>query len=115
MTQHSTIENLTELAAALLVKARAARSGRTAQGVYGGKYLKQTMLALAAGSQLAEHDSPPEATLQVIRGAVELSGGDESWALRAGDLMAIPPQRHSVTATEDAVFLLSIRLDVTKA
>lgn len=112
MADNTTAHNLGGLAAELLVKAKAARSGRSAQGVYGGKYLKQALLALTSGSQLAEHEAPPEATLQVVRGRLTLSTRDESWELGADDLMAIPPQRHSVTAIEDSAFLLTIRMDV---
>lgn len=112
MTDSSPTQNLKRLAAQLLDKARNADSGRAAQGIYSGQYLRQALLTLTAGSKLAEHDSPPEATLQVLQGRVELSSAEESWDLSEGDLVEIPPQRHSVTAHEDAAFLLTIRTAV---
>lgn len=115
MTDSSQAQNLSHLAAELLDKARGADSGRAAQGVYRGRYLKQALLTLTSGSKLAEHDSPPEATLQVLRGRVVLSSAEESWDLSEGELVEIPPQRHSVTAREDAAFLLTIRTDVTRS
>lgn len=105
---------LNELADELLDKAHAVHSGRAARGVYAGGYLRQAMLTLVAGAELAEHESPPEATLQVLRGIVMLSIDSDSCRLSAGELIVIPPQRHSVTAVEDSVFILTIRTDITE-
>jgi quercetin dioxygenase-like cupin family protein len=113
MTEAQTAVGLGELSTELLDKARGATSGRAAKGVFVGTYMRQALLALTAGSELAEHDSPPEATLQVLRGAVRLATGGQSWELNVGDLIAIPPERHSVTALEDAAFILTIRTDVS--
>ena len=112
MTKAPQTQNLNQLANQLLDKARSVDSGRAAQGIYNGKYLRQALLTLTAGSKMAEHDSPPEVTLQVLQGRVELSSAEESWDLSEGDLVEIPPQRHSVTAHEDAAFLLTIRTSV---
>jgi quercetin dioxygenase-like cupin family protein len=69
-------------------------SGRSAETVYGGheRVLRQTLMALTAGSVMAEHESPGEATLLVVLGRVRLSSGDDSWEGRPGDLIAIPPR-----------------------
>lgn len=113
MTDNTNIQNLGEVAEELLQKARGANSGRAAHSVYSGPYLKQALLTLTAGTTMAEHDSPPEATMQVLQGSVALSSAEESWDLRAGDIMTIPPERHSVKAHEDSAFLLTIRTDVS--
>lgn len=112
MTDEQTQSSLPALAAELLDKARGTTSGRAARGVYAGRYLKQALLTLTAGSKLAEHEAPPEATLQVIDGRVILDADDESWELGPGELIAIPQKKHSVTAVEDSAFLLTIRTDV---
>ena len=65
------------------------------------------MVALTAGAELAEHDNPGEATLYVITGRVELHAGADSWQARTGDLVEIPPARHSVVAIEDSAVLLT--------
>ena len=67
--------SLTALAREHLETARAASSGRSAHTVYGGHEhsLRQTLIALTAGSRLDEHDSPGEATLQVLHGRVSLT------------------------------------------
>lgn len=64
-----------------LEQAATASSGRSATTVYGGHEhtLRQTLLALTAGTELAEHDSPGEATLHVLRGRVRLTSGDVDW------------------------------------
>jgi quercetin dioxygenase-like cupin family protein len=84
--------------------------GRAAETVYGGHehQLRQTVIALTSGSSLSEHESPGEATLQVLSGRVRLTAGDDSWDGRRGDLLLIPPTRHALTADEDAVVLLTV-------
>lgn len=113
MAEHEQIHNLGELTADLLDQARGAHSGRAARTLYSGQYLKQTLLTFTAGSTMDEHESPPEATLQMLQGSVTLSSTEESWGLGTGDLMTIPPERHSVAIQEDSAFLLTTRLDVS--
>ncbi|UVI37769.1 LuxR family transcriptional regulator [Brevibacterium spongiae] len=113
MTKKPEAQNLAELSRELLGRARGVRSGRSAQSIFTGTYLRQVLLTLTAGSELADHDSPPEATLQVVEGKVRMSTAEESWELSVGDHIEIPPQRHSVTALDDAAFILTIRLDIS--
>ena len=113
MTQDSSelqAVNLTTRQEKLLATARTSHAHRAADTVYGSRdtVLRQTMLALLAGSHLAEHDSPPEATLHVLTGRVRLTGQNRTWELEPGDLVAIPSERHAVTALEDSVFLLTV-------
>ena len=44
----------------------------------------------------------------VLRGRVRLTSGDTSWDGRSGDLVAVPPARHSLLAVEDAAILLTV-------
>ncbi|MFR9787460.1 cupin domain-containing protein [Streptomyces sp. MB22_4] len=93
-----------------LERAAASSTGRSAETLFGGHEhrLRQTLLALRAGTGLAEHENPGEATLLVLRGRVRLHSGDESWEGSAGDLLAIPPARHSLEALEDSAALLTV-------
>jgi quercetin dioxygenase-like cupin family protein len=102
--------SLEALAREHLERAATASAGRSAETVYGGhdQTLRQTLIAMKSGTSLAEHDSPGEATLLVLRGRVRLRSGDTSWDGMAGDLVIIPQARHSVDALEDAAFLLSV-------
>jgi quercetin dioxygenase-like cupin family protein len=91
-------------------RAAAASSGRSAETVYGGHEhaLRQTVLALTAGSSLDEHESPGEATVQVLRGRVRLTAGQVAWEGRAGDLLVVPEARHALQAVEDSAVLLTV-------
>ena len=93
-----------------LKRAKDAASGRSADSVVGGhtKALRQTVVALVAGRALDEHESPGEATLQVLTGRVRLDAGGDSWEGSAGDLLVIPPMRHSLHALEDSAVLLTV-------
>jgi quercetin dioxygenase-like cupin family protein len=102
--------SLTALARQQLELAATASSGRSAQTVYGGHehVLRQTMIALAAGASLDEHESPGEATVHVIRGRVRLIAGTNSWEGSAGDLLIVPPARHALEALEPSAILLTV-------
>lgn len=65
------------------------------------------MVALREESSLTEHNSPGEATIIVLSGRVRLSAGSTSWEGRKGDLLVIPPERHSLEALKDTVIVLT--------
>jgi quercetin dioxygenase-like cupin family protein len=91
-------------------RAAAAPAGRSAEPVYGGHEhaLRQTVLAMMAGTSLAEHENPGEATVQVLRGRIRLTAGDTSWEGRTGDLLVVPTARHALQAVEDSAILLTV-------
>jgi len=102
--------SLLEIVDEALADARVAGAHRAGVTLFGGHdhALRQTVIALVAGSMLAEHESPGEATLQVLRGQVRMTAGDESWTGAAGDMVGIPPARHDLTAIEDSAVLLTV-------
>jgi quercetin dioxygenase-like cupin family protein len=102
--------SLTALAREKLEAARAASNGRAAATVYGGREhrLRQTLVAITAGQVMEEHESPGEATLQILQGRVRLLAGQTSWDGAPGDLLVIPPARHSLEAVEDSVLVLTV-------
>ena len=93
-----------------LERARAATTDRSAETVYGGHehVLRQTVIALRAGAEMSEHDNPGEATLLVLRGRVRMHSEAESWDGMTGDLLIVPPARHSLVALEDSAALLTV-------
>lgn len=102
--------SLDALARELLKRANCAPQGRSAETVYGGHEhtLRQTVLALTAGTSHAEHENPGEATLFILHGRVRLHAGEDSWDGRHGDLIVIPQSRHSLEALEDSAVILTV-------
>ena len=101
--------SLDAIAREQLERAKDASSGRSSSTVFGGheQVLRQTVVALREGSSLTEHNSPGEATIIVLSGRVRLSAGSTSWEGRKGDLLVIPPERHSLEALTDTVIVLT--------
>ena len=105
--------DLPALATELLEKAAGAparRASRTLAHPVDG--LRQTVIALLAGGDLGEHESPGPASLQVLRGRVRVVAADGVVELSAGTIAPLPDQRHSLHADEDSVVLLSVALAV---
>ncbi|MDO5493246.1 MAG: LuxR family transcriptional regulator [Nesterenkonia sp.] len=110
MDQHTPqTTNLITLGEELLGQARESAHGRAARSVRGGDVpMRQTLLALTADSELAEHEAPRDAVLYVLIGDLRLITSDHEWELTTGDVVPIPQARHSVQADSDAVFLLTV-------
>lgn len=102
--------DLADVIEELAAKAQGASSGRAARTIRGGheNALRETVIALRAGHELAEHEAPHEATLQVLRGRVRLVAGAEAWEGGTGDHLTVPAARHSLQALEDSVVLLTV-------
>ncbi|GAA3896049.1 cupin domain-containing protein [Streptomyces gulbargensis] len=99
--------DLSALADEHLAAARTAEHGRSAHLVVHDGVLRQTVIALTSGTALDEHNAPPAASLQVLRGRVRLTAAERSADMSAGELRMIPKERHGLTALEDAVVLLT--------
>jgi len=106
------VVSINDLADAQLAQARAADSGRGATTVHGrsGARLRQTLIALDAGRILGEHQSPGDASLICLRGKVQIRTSDDAIDLNAGEMVAIPAQRHDVLAIEPSVMILTVAL-----
>ena len=104
--------SLIELVEEKLAEARDHHSGRSATTVHGGRgnTLRQTLIALAEGHGLGEHESPAEATLQVLRGRVRVTVDGGTWEGAESDFLVIPPERHDLAALTDCAVLLTVSL-----
>lgn len=101
--------DLHALAGELIEKATSEHAGRAARTLpHPVDGLRQTVIALRAGEELHEHESPGPATLMVLRGRTRLVAGEETIAVAAHHIAPIPNRRHSLHADEDAVVLLSV-------
>ena len=102
--------SLDALAREQLAAAHRAPAGRASHTAVGGHehVMRQTVIALCRGQQLAEHENPGEATVHVLRGRVRLVAGDTSWEGRQGDLLIVPARSHRLEAIEDAAVLLTV-------
>ncbi len=102
--------SLSDLADKHLAAAREASSGRSAETVYGGhdRTLRQTLIALAAGQQLDEHENPGQATVHVLHGRVAMVAGDDRAEAGAGELVVVPDSRHRLEALADSAVLLTV-------
>lgn len=102
--------SLTALVREHLETARTISSGRSSHTVYGGHEhsLRQTLIALTAGTQLDDHESHGESTLQVLHGRVRLTNAEAHWDGSAGDHIVVPQSRHGLQALEDSAVLLTV-------
>jgi quercetin dioxygenase-like cupin family protein len=107
------VTDLAELAGGALVAAHESAHGRFSTLLTGGSghSLRQVVMALVDGQSLHDHESPGEATLQVLHGQVRLHAGETEIALSTGQWTVIPPVRHGVEALTDAVILLTVAKD----
>lgn len=110
MTEQPNVVRIDDLAGDLLREAQNQHSRRAAKTLATGTSLRATLIALAEGAELAEHDSPAGATLHALTGRVRLHTRSHEWELEGGQLTRTPPQRHGLTALTDAVVLLTVAL-----
>ena len=97
------------LAEGLLAKATRERSGRAGHTLpHPVDGLRQTVIALRAGAELGEHESPGPASLLVLRGRVRVVAGPETVELTVQQIAPIPDRRHGLHADADSVVLLSV-------
>lgn len=102
---------LVETGQQVLAQAHTAEAGRAARTLITLPGLRTTVLALAAGHELAEHDAPGAATLLCLSGRARLRTADHEYALEPSGLIAIPAERHSLIADTDTIALLTVRLE----
>lgn len=115
--EHGGIRDLPDEAALALEQARASKHGKGTRVLWMGPHQRLVIIALTAGTRLAEHTSPPAASFHVISGtarvyaAEPVGEGASEWVVEAGQVVAIPPQRHGVEAVTDCAALLTVSLD----
>ncbi|GAA1387332.1 hypothetical protein GCM10009639_12280 [Kitasatospora putterlickiae] len=99
--------DLEQLVAEHAAMAAESPHGRSAHLVLHDGVLRQTVIALTAGTSLDEHNAPAAASVQVLRGRVSLTIAGRREELAAGQLQAVPQERHGLLAHVDSVVLLT--------
>ncbi|WP_372419902.1 cupin [Actinotalea solisilvae] len=100
------LPDLADLTRSHLAAALASAHGRSAELVLHDGVLRQTVIALRAGSVLGEHNAPHAASVFVLAGRLRITGQDVE-EIAAGQLARLTHERHGVEALEDAAFLLT--------
>lgn len=111
--QPETPDGPLELASAgddLLAEAAGMGSGRASRTLTPGAHapLKQTLVALCAGTGLSEHAANGPATIHVLRGHAMINTGHDSMEVAAGEWAVIPEERHDLQTGEDTVVLITV-------
>ena len=88
--------DLTTITAEAAEAARSSENGRHAELVVHDGSLRQTVIALRAGTTLAEHNSPPAASIQVLSGSVRITGSDPAQLSQM--VLATPARLQSMQA-----------------
>jgi quercetin dioxygenase-like cupin family protein len=102
-----TSSTLEDLSRKHLDIARDDAHGRSADILVHDGPLRQTLVAIVAGTGLGEHNSPPAASMLVLSGRVKVTADEGEVVLNVGELRGLTHHRHSVTAIEDSVFILT--------
>lgn len=78
--------------------------------------IRVTLVGLAAGGGLDEHDAAGPITIHVVEGALELTAGGETAIYEAGALIALDRRvRHAVRSERGAIFLLTLAASASDA
>jgi quercetin dioxygenase-like cupin family protein len=93
----------------LLERARTSRTGRTAKTLVKQGPFRITIVAMRKGAEMHKHHVDGPISVQVLRGRIELRTADAIADFGPGGLTTLEPAiEHSVTATSDAVFMITM-------
>jgi quercetin dioxygenase-like cupin family protein len=71
--------------------------------------LRLTLVGLAPGARVDEHDAAGPVTINVLEGELELTAGGETGTYATGALIALERRvRHAVRSQRGAMFLLTL-------
>lgn len=71
--------------------------------------LRLTLITVAPGGEIKEHDAPGPITVHALSGSMRFITAQRTYDLSAGELLALDAGiRHSVASEEGATFLLTV-------
>ncbi len=85
------------------------RSGRNARTLLKSGALRLTLVVVAAGGEIPEHEADGVITVQPVQGRIRFSVTGQHHDLGPGDLLSAGPGvRHSVSSEQGGTFLLTV-------
>ncbi len=100
---------LSEELDALLVRAREARTGRSAKTLVKEGPMRVTMVALRKAAHITKHDVDGQITVQVLRGRLTSWAEPGAMNLSAGDVLVLNDGvEYAVSARTDSGFLITM-------
>ena len=86
-----------------------AKHGRSARTLVKEGPLRLTLIAIAPGGELPEHDADGPISVHVIDGEIQFSAGGSAYALGGGDVLVLAAGvRHSARSDRGGTFLLTL-------
>lgn len=93
----------------LAAEAEIPAEGTLSRVLYKDDSIRVVIFAFDTGQELTEHTASVDAVIQVVKGRLRLTLGDETVETGPGSWVHMPPHlRHSVLALEPSVMLLSM-------
>jgi len=102
------ISNLSEEVAAEVASARE-QPNIQGHAIFADSVTKVLLFPFAQGHSLREHSTPHKAVIQVLKGAGEITLGDDTRQVEEGAwVMMSPGLRHSILAKSEMLVLLQV-------
>ena len=85
------------------------RTGRSARTLIKSGPMRVTLISLAPGGEIAEHQAEGPITVQPVSGTIRFTAAGHTHELRPGQLLSLAPGiRHAVASPEGGAFLLTL-------
>ena len=109
MTEQPVIDAAKEKLVSLADETRFAPNGIVSRTLLRTPTSRMVLFGFAEGQELTEHTSTQHAVIQMLSGECEFSLAGKPHALKAGDLLYMPPHLpHAVRATKQFSMLLTL-------
>jgi quercetin dioxygenase-like cupin family protein len=101
--------DLASEAASLIAEARESATGRSSKTVVKVPHLHLTLTAARAGTRIEEHSAHAPVAFLGLVGAFQVLTGEQTFPLRPQQMVSLVPDvKHSLEATQDCAFLLTV-------
>lgn len=108
MSEQPVIDSGREKVLSLAEETRFAPNGIVSRTLLRTPNSRAVLFGFSAGQELTEHTSTQHAVIQILSGECEFSLAGKPHALKAGDLLYMPPNLpHAVRATQQFSMLLT--------